>query len=782
MKFERAIRRLFVQHVCAALTVSFWFAHAAAAQLSEFQTAEPGTGGISLLEEVNRPIERGTVSGVEVLAPGMNPDYLTRRGIVFQVDRIPPDVKGEILLVIHHRDKGVALIDVVASFDGESLPVEPVAGYTALDSATPRRALFAMPSPPRSGTRIEIQGVRALTGIEMVPGNDATLIEEVSREIPGSVEPRFTLRRPVQLVTTAGVDSKGPMDFDKTRRAMRELSPVARILGFTAVESYVRWNFVEPEKGTFDWSYYDAIVDEAQRHDLQWFPLLIVGSAYALPTWFHSSDENIGFVCLEHGKRNNIQTIFTDVQAPHVQRFMKAFGEHYGPMDALLGVRLGPSGNYGESQYPAGGNWGFGNEREHIHIGWWAGDEYAPRNLQDYLRKRYSEIDELNSAWDEAFTGFEEIKPTIPQFAETARKRKDLVDWYVDAMTDWCDDWAVWAREAMPDTDIYQSTGGWGFVESGTDFTDQTVSMPKVKGGIRATNETDSYAQNFYATRMMTSAARFYGVPFGSEPAGYGSARGVVARLYNIIVNNGQHLFYYHSNLLANDQAVGKWLAYAPLLDLRDEPFVEVAALYPDTMSKLDDALFRNLYAFTFNSQVAALRPKLDFDFCSERMVLDGALPRYKALMLLWNQIIEDEPLNAIDAWVREGGVVLVAQWRSQAVETVDGDRSVYERWQAGDTGRGKVIFVPDDRVPPHRMADSMTEALLAMETLDPKTKQMLQADKPSEVYVSLLRNGSYALLNYNEHPVQVSIPPHKPIEMDSYSIAILPETDPAES
>jgi hypothetical protein len=65
---------------------------------------------------------------------------------------------------------------------------------------------------------------------------------------------------------------------------------------------------------------------------------------------------------------------------------------------------------------------------------------------------------------------------------------------------------------------------------------------------------------------------------------------------------------------------------------------------------------------------------------------------------------------------------------------------------------------------------------LLAIDTLDPKTKQMLQADKPSEVYVSLLRNGSYALLNYNDHPVQVSLPPHKPIEMDSYSIAILPE------
>jgi hypothetical protein len=755
---------------------------AATAQLFEFRTGDPSGKGISIVDDAQRPFEHATVTGVEVVKPVAHSDYISRHGIVFQVDADWPDTTGEVFLVVEHQDKGIALIDAVATFEGKNLPIEAIAGYSALDTGVRRRALFSLPAPPLRGTRIEILGVHALAGLAIVPGNNPELMESIADEIPDAVEPQFTLRRPIQLVTTAGVNPKGEMDLDGSRRVMRELSPVARALGFTAVESYVRWNFVEPEKRRFDWSYYDAIVNEAGRHQLQWFPLLIVGSAYALPAWFEESDENFGFVCLEHGKRNNIQTIFTDVQAPHVQRFMKAFGEHYGPMDALLGVRLGPSGNYGESQYPAGGNWGYGDEREHIHIGWWAGDEYAPRNLQDYLRARYSSIDELNSAWGETFTGFEEIRPSIPQFAETARKRKDLVDWYVGAMTNWCDDWAVWAREAMPDTDIYQSTGGWGFVESGTDFTDQTVSMAKVKGGIRATNETDSYAQNFYATRMMTSAARFYGVSFGSEPAGYGSARGVVARLYNIIVNNGQHLFYYHSNLLANDQAIGKWLAYAPLLDLRDEPFVEVAALYPDTMSKLDDAVFRNLYAFTFNSQVAALRPKLDFDFCSERMVLDGALPRYKVLMLLWNQIIEDAPLNAIDAWVREGGVVLVAQWRSQAVETVDGDRSVYNRWQAGDTGLGKVIFVPDDRVPPHRMADSMTEALLAIDTLDPKTKQMLQADKPSEVYVSLLRNGSYALLNYNDHPVQVSLPPHKPIEMDSYSIAILPEADPGQS
>ncbi len=744
-------------------------------QTFDIREGETHEDGISLVNAADRPVERDTVSGVDVLRPGANPDYFSRRGIVFRVDRAPSEPSDGVFLVINHQDAGIALIDATATFNGEAAAITPVAGYTALDTGTPRRALFAMPSPPRPGTRIEVFGVHALTGIAIVPGDDSSLVDAVENEIPETVQPHLALQRPLQLVTTAGVDSKRDRDVDETLAAMRELSPVVHALGFTAVESYVKWNTVEPQKGTFDWSYYDAIVAEAQRHDLKWFPLLIVGSAYALPNWFYASDENVGFVCLEHGKRNNIQSIFTDFQPPHVRRFLNAFGQHYGSPDALLGVRLGPSGNFGESQYPAGGNWGFRGEREHIHIGWWAGDDYAARRLQDYLRARYADIAALDKAWDETYDSFDDIQPFIAQFAENPRKRKDFVDWYMDAMTDWCEDWAVWARDAMPDTAIYQSSGGWGFVESGTDFTDQTRSMAKVHGGIRATNETDSYAQNFYATRMMTSAARFYGVPFGSEPAGYGSARGLVARLYNIIVNNGQHLFYYHSNLLDNDQAVGKWLKYAPLLDQRDEPFIEVAALYPDTMGKLDDAVFRNLYAFTFNARVAVLRPKLDFDFCSERMVLDGALARYKVLLLLWNQTIEEAPLNKLDEWVRGGGIVLVAQWRSQPITTVEGDRSVFNRWQRGDTGHGRVVFVPDDREPPHRVADAMAEELLTLDVLDSRTIRMVQTEKPSEAYVSALRNGSYAVLNYGDDPAIVTIPGMKPIELEPYSIAITP-------
>ncbi|MCL4694788.1 MAG: beta-galactosidase, partial [Candidatus Hydrogenedentes bacterium] len=305
--------RSLVQVVLGLIVVSTAVANSAIGLGLEFNADSSPDDGVTILENPERVFDRVSIDGVETIAPLPHSDYFSRHGIVFQVERAWPGEPEPVYIVIEHLDRGIALIDVSASFEGKELPVTPIAGYTALDSGQIRRALFSMPEPPPPGTRFEVVGVSALTKLTVVPGNTPELVEAVVAEIPVA-KPKLSLQRPIQLVTTAGVNPRGDMDLDATLHAMRELSPVARALGFTAVESYVRWNFVEPERDRFDWSFYDAIVNEAQRHHLQWFPLLIVGSAYALPPWFKNSEENVGFVCLEHGERNNIQTIFADIQ------------------------------------------------------------------------------------------------------------------------------------------------------------------------------------------------------------------------------------------------------------------------------------------------------------------------------------------------------------------------------------------------------------------------------------------------------------------------------------
>ncbi|MBI5092599.1 MAG: beta-galactosidase [Candidatus Hydrogenedentes bacterium] len=752
--------------------------------------AEPGHG-LNLISDPAAPYAAKTVDGVEALSPPENPDYFSRTGISFRVDDGLFSGAQAVHVIVEHGDQNIGEMRV--SFDGERALVandpqgdpvysaaQSVVGYTCLGTGKTRHAIFTLDKPAfrhrqKGGADIRIEGCGSLRRVTVKTTLDEAERAQAVAEIPATVTPKVTLKRPMQWVLQVGADGRKPIELSAARASMRELCPVARALGFNGVESYVKWNFVEPEKGRFDWSFYDGVIAEAQRYDLKWFPLLIVGSAYTLPKWYHDSPLNTGFVCLEHRKGNRIQTIFNENQSPYVQGFLNAFGAHYEPTGALLGVRLGPSGNFGESQYPAGGNWGYEGAKEHIHIGWWAADPDAAPHFRAYLKRKYPDIGALNKAWGESYASFDAVDTFVPEFAETPRKRKDMVDWYMDTMSDWCERWAVWARAAMPKTPIYQSSGGWGFVESGTDFTDQTKSMVKVKGGIRATNETDSYAQNFYVTRMMSSAARFYGVDFGSEPAGFGSGRGVAARIFNLLVNNGQHLFFYNGNILDNDQVVATWLDLAPLLDQRDEPIIDVAVLYPDTQSKLDDGVFRNLYASSFYQRVVALRSALDFDFCGERMIADGALPRYKALVMLWNPMVEAETLNAIDRWVHDGGTVIYPRWFRTPVCAVEEDYTVFNRWQRGDTGKGKVLTASLDSEPPQLYADFVERSLGAVTDLNPLTQRMLALDKPAQVYVSALRSGKLAILNYSDAPATIGAASAFQQTIQPYRIALVP-------
>jgi hypothetical protein len=197
------------------------------------------------------------------------------------------------------------------------------------------------------------------------------------------------------------------------------------------------------------------------------------------------------------------------------------------------------------------------------------------------LKNKYGEVANLNAAWGSGYETFEQVATFLPETAVTPRKRIDFADWYMGAMSQWCEQWALWARQAMPETTIHQSSGGWGPVQIGTDYSYQARSMSKIGGGMRLTNEGDDFADNFTITRMASSAARFYGIPIGYEPGGFGSKRGVVARLYNAITTDGVHLFYYLGNLTGNDQALDAWLKDATLLDQRARPVIDVARFTP---------------------------------------------------------------------------------------------------------------------------------------------------------------------------------------------------------
>jgi hypothetical protein len=546
-----------------------------------------------------------------------------------------------------------------------------------------------------------------------------------------------------------------------------------KALGMTSIEGYVTWKRLEPHKeGEFDFSFYDAIVHKLAEYELKFFPLLIVGSGYALPDWFISTPDNIGFVCLEHGLENAVQSIWSPAHKRHVERVLKAFGDHYGPMNVLEAVRLGPSGNYGESQYPAGGNWGPKGAAMHIHIGWWAGDKHGRDDFRRFLREKYTDIAALNSAWDTSYKSFDDADTALPETMRARRQRADFTKWYTDSMTDWCNYWGGVTRAALPDTPIYQSAGGWGFREAGTEYSAQADGMRPIGGGIRLTNETDSFEQNIYATRLAATSARLYGLPLGYEPASSHTARGTAGRIFNTLTTNGDHLFTYHSNLFNSQLSIEKWITYTPLFELRQPPLIDVAVYYPETENQLDDAAFRSIYAWGFNPRAAAVRRVVDVDYLDDYLVRQGFLDRYKALVCAWGDTIEQDVQEKMDAWLRAGGTLIYPSFPRGPLRNVEGESKIYARWAAGDTGAGRFARFKGDMEPPSLFGDFVRQTLATVETLHPLTKRVISAERPDQTFLSAQEDGHVLALNYTAQPARVVFGPDLALMVEPYGIA----------
>jgi hypothetical protein len=747
-----------MRFVVAALLLANSGLLSLAAELAGWRAAEPSPGsGVTLVRAGGAEWRLALMGGKPFAEIVPVQDYYRRASFTFRIQR---EIPGPVWLSVGYLDRGYGLVSI-----SRAVPQRDMRGIAMLNSGRVRHAVFRLEGT-LSG-EIRVFGARRLDSLSI------TGTEPPAEPLP-EARPAFALKRPMDLVMSAGADAQTPEGLPDALASLRNLLPLVKALGFNGVESYVKWNFVERSRGAFDWSYYDAVVAEIEKHGLKWFPLLIVGSAYALPEWFYESRDNLPYICLEHGMKTDIPTIFAGTQDRYVQRFLAEFGTHYGARPSLLGVRLGPSANYGEAQYPATGAWGYQGRRLHTHIGYWAGDPQAGAAFRTWLQRRYVSPGDLNRAWGTAFASFDDVRTFLPVTALTPRMRLDFSTWYLDAMSEWCEKWARWAREALPHTSIYQSSGGWGAVEIGTDYAAQTKSMAKLGGGIRMTNENDSYLNNFGNTRLAASAARFYGAKFGTEPAGFSSMRGVVGRIYNATVNDAGHLFFYEGNLTGNDQAVGAWLKYAPLLDRRAAPAAEIAVYFPDTANKMRDDTLRYLRASALLQRIHALRPVADFDLVSEQMIADGALDRYKVLVIVWGNVIEKAPLDGIAAWVGRGGVLMVPDRefaREGGVQTVEGDVSVYRRWQAGETGKGRVLLFTGHTEPFSAYVRFVREELRKVLGLRLELRAALLMRKPDEVYWTVLANGSIALLNYGDDPAQVVFADRRAVMLQPYTI-----------
>ena len=562
-----------------------------------------------------------------------------------------------------------------------------------------------------------------------------------------------------------GFDPSSRANAERAARDLENAVPNLKSIGVTSHEGYVRWNLCEPERGKFDWRVYDRFVGIYKKNGLKWVPFLIVGSAYSLPDWYYKKPESQGYVCLEHGQESDVQSLWNPNLRKHVARFIQAFCDHYRDSGVIEGILLGITGNYGEAIYPVSGNdWTADiHGPYHSHPGFWAGDKYARDSFQVWLVKKYGGSDKLRDAWGITAPTLDRVAPFLRRDSPNGRAWLDVCDWYIGSMTDYARFWLGETRKHFPKGDIYLCTGGHAPPEHGSDFGEQCKAAAHYGAGVRITNEASDYPLNFTLTRWVASAGNQYGAYFSFEPAGGVDPGGVIARIYNATVSGARGLHYYYPNIFGNAEARAAFVRWGSEFKQRKHQS-EIGVYYPETDIKL--------HSTDFIGRARPLRDRFDFDFLSDRQILDGGLKHCKALTLIHGNVSEAEVWKVVAAWVRKGGLVLYPDGMGP-LQSVEGNQEEFESLfgPKAKTGKGRaLVYAGGGTSPGYR--DFVTKQLATATELSEVTKAMVKADGIDDnLFASICDTNQIIWYNATSRPIVkqgVTIPPHGIATQDS--------------
>ncbi|MDO8682083.1 MAG: family 14 glycosylhydrolase [Armatimonadota bacterium] len=531
-------------------------------------------------------------------------------------------------------------------------------------------------------------------------------------------------------------------------------------LGVTSVETYVTWETVEAKaKGEWDWSKWDEQVKILKRHGLKWVPFIILGPAYSTPNWFRESEDHIGCVCLEHGAASKIESLWNPHLPAYIDRFIGEFAKRYEKTGVVESVLLGIQGDFGEAIFSVFGEWTQNVPGPyHNHPGFWCGDEHALDSFRKWAIVKYGDVGKLNTAWGTSFDsqnaidfpirGEAEIKTyrdALPRSSPTTKRYwLDFVEWYRGEMTRFSDWWMATTKKHFPETPVYLCTGGHAPPEHGSDFGAQCKVAAKNRSGVRITNEASNYAKNFAITRWVAAAGKHYGAFYGFEPAGGEDEKGIVARIYNATASGAAQLHDYQNNVTNTESRQAAQQAHIQYL-MKTEPVVGVALFYPNVSMTLDFG--------DFLDRAAEFRDITDYDYVDEGMLRDGALDRYKVLVIIRGNVIEKSDFEIIEKWVQNGGVVFALE---VTAKTVEGDNEPFNRLfepKGGERkiGKGKsVLFLRSFRQPkdPIRVLSGIL-----------KEAGVIQPDGENDgVYATIIKGDKVLYLNTTSADVEKNI------------------------
>lgn len=436
--------------------------------------------------------------------------------------------------------------------------------------------------------------------------------------------------------------------------------------GLVAYEDYIAWGAIERESGKWDWTQHDRMCDAVHKAGLKY---VVYNWTHFPPTWLRDSPNATLMRCVEHNQTTNYLSIFDPKTIALYDRFYRALAQHFG--DRIDGVYACISGPYGEGNYPlSASDWVV--NLSHCHEGYWCADPYALEAFRAAMQRKYQSIGALNAAWGTTLGAFaavlppREIKaglkpsPALWKTAPDRRRWLDFITWYHQAMIDFAEQSIKVVLKYFPREKVRAKPGGnaggvnpiaWGTYSPGY------AKMAQPYGIVLQPADCQGA---YFGDKWIGTAYQFYGVREATEPAGGLDKTAFVRRMFSDASCGAAQLFTYEF-----EQHAPEIQQYAPLVTGKPSD-TEIAVYCPTTLYRLGGDIWPTIGAGM------RLRDLTDYDVLDELLITDGALTnRYRRLLLLQSEWVEQPVLDRIEAWVRQGGTLIVA---SQApIKNVEG-------------------------------------------------------------------------------------------------------------
>ena len=484
--------------------------------------------------------------------------------------------------------------------------------------------------------------------------------------------------------------------------------------GLIAYEDYVAWGAVERKPDDWQWQQHIAVASAVKRAGLDY---VVYVWAHVPPAWLRErgGSELTLMKSLNTGKECNFFSIFDPKTIEHYDHFYKNLSQRMGDkIDGVYACILGP---YGEGNYPL-----YVPDWVNVgpsHEGYWAGDRFALIAFRDAMKSKYGDdLARLNLAWGTKHANWDDVKPPqeigepfkpnpVPiDTKENRRRWLDFITWYHQAIIDFAERSIQVTLKHFPKEKVRTKPGGNAGGVNPLAWGTYCPGYAKMAGKYGIVLQPADCHGAYFGDKWVGTAYQFYEVPLSTEPAGNLDGRAFVRRMFSDASSGASQLFTYEF-----DKHAANIRKYVHLYTGKGGD-TEIAVLCPTTLYRLGGDLGPTIRGG------AKLRDLAEYDVLDELLIADGALTeKYKALIVIQPDFVEDAVLEKIQAWVAAGGKLILR-----------GDAPL-----KNVAGEPRVTDAPVIRVP---NLDALTTTLAGLKGSDGKFDKLFTCRRGEHVFV----------------------------------------------